>query len=335
MVYKSLENKNLTKLFENMNKAGYAVFAPVKRGVKTKFSLVKSFEDTNLDDVQTTFSPKEILFPRVEKILSYKNCNGDVKIKNAEIPLQETVIFGVRPCDAVALEYLSAFFLNENTDYHFKKRKELTTIVTIGCTKSDPYCFCTSVGLSPGELRGSDVFMLDMGDGSYHVEVLTEKGEALIIKTQDIFSGGNQKNIDNKLANIPVKFDINKIRNNIGAAFDSPVWADKSLSCLGCGTCAFSCPTCSCFDIQEESNLQGGVRLRLWDTCAQGLFTLHASGHNPRELQSQRWRNRLMHKFDYSVKNLGMISCVGCGRCGRNCPAGMSIVENLLMVQEA
>lgn len=36
-------------------------------------------------------------------------------------------------------------------------------------------------------------------------------------------------------------------------AFDSSIWKQQSERCLGCGACAFVCPTCACFDIQEDA----------------------------------------------------------------------------------
>ena len=74
--------------------------------------------------------------------------------------------------------------------------------------------------------------------------------------------------------------------------------------------------------------------MRIWDTCALGIFTKHASGHNPREEQRNRWRNRVMHKFQYTDEQFGMLSCVGCGRCGRNCPAQLNIVEQVNSIME-
>ena len=62
----------------------------------------------------------------------------------------------------------------------------------------------------------------------------------------------------------------------------SPFWREHALACLGCGACAYTCPVCHCFDIVDEGNAREGVRARNWDACQFPLFTLHASGHNPR-----------------------------------------------------
>jgi ferredoxin len=109
--------------------------------------------------------------------------------------------------------------------------------------------------------------------------------------------------------------------------FDSPLWEEFASACLGCGACAYACPSCHCFDMQDESNRKESVRYRNWDTCGLALFTLHTSGHNPRSTQTARWRQRVMHKLSYMPKRFNLTACMGCGRCSRLCPNGLAISE--------
>jgi formate hydrogenlyase subunit 6/NADH:ubiquinone oxidoreductase subunit I len=90
------------------------------------------------------------------------------------------------------------------------------------------------------------------------------------------------------------------------------------------------CPTCVCFDIQEEADQAGERRLRTWDSCGYRMFTLHASGHNPRDTQGARWRQRIYHKFSYYPERYGKLGCVGCGKCTRACPVDMNLQEHLV-----
>jgi formate hydrogenlyase subunit 6/NADH:ubiquinone oxidoreductase subunit I len=106
------------------------------------------------------------------------------------------------------------------------------------------------------------------------------------------------------------------------------------MRCLGCGACAYVCPTCACFDIQDEGTGNKGTRVRCWDSCAFSLFTLHTSGHNPREEQTERWRQRILHKFLYMPERQQVYGCVGCGRCSRGCPVDMNILEHLKKIKE-
>ena len=74
-----------------------------------------------------------------------------------------------------------------------------------------------------------------------------------------------------------------------------------------------------------------GVRLRSWDTCMSSLFTLEASGHNPRMGKADRLRNRVGHKFSYYPElHGGRFSCVGCGRCIKSCPSMVDIRQIVL-----
>ena len=112
----------------------------------------------------------------------------------------------------------------------------------------------------------------------------------------------------------------------INALFDAPFWDEMAFACLNCGTCTYLCPTCWCFDIQDEVYGSEGDRIRNWDSCMFPLFTLHGSGHNPRDKKVRRVRQRFMHKLKYYVdKYQDGVQCSGCGRCVRYCPVNIDI----------
>jgi sulfhydrogenase subunit beta (sulfur reductase) len=121
------------------------------------------------------------------------------------------------------------------------------------------------------------------------------------------------------------KIEVRKVTEKLDTMFDDPFWDMVSERCLGCAICTYLCPTCHCFDITDEVISQSGERVRTWDSCAFPSFTLEASGVNPRPSNKERYRQRIMHKFDYFVANHGMAACVGCGRCIKECPVNLDI----------
>jgi ferredoxin len=109
------------------------------------------------------------------------------------------------------------------------------------------------------------------------------------------------------------------------------------MSCLRCGICTYMCPTCHCFDINDEVHSSApltGKRIRTWDTCQFPDFTMHSSGHNPRPDKASRLRQRIMHKFQYFVETYKNYQCTGCGRCITKCPVSIDIIDVLEKVRD-
>jgi ferredoxin len=183
------------------------------------------------------------------------------------------------------------------------------------------------VGGSPAGTEGLDLLLTDLGD-RYHVAILTDAGRALIagpvrLPATDADAAAAAERHVAAIDKMPARFDAEAIAGKV--EWGSPLWMRHAQRCLACGACSFLCPTCHCFDIQDEVTAEGGVRFRCWDTCQFGEFTRMGAGHNPRQTQTERLRQRISHKFKYLVEEFGRMGCTGCGRCVEACPVNIDI----------
>jgi formate hydrogenlyase subunit 6/NADH:ubiquinone oxidoreductase subunit I len=322
---KIITEQNLRLLVDTLLQEGSRVVGPKAAGEVSLYEPLGSGAEL-VPGVLPRRSAKETFFPLCEDILSYEKKEGKMTVTDVDLfLLPATVLVAALPCDAAAPGVLDAVFSWDYHDEFFLERRKKTTIIGLACTKADDACFCTAVGYSPAEHRGSDIFLTPLKNDSFGVEVLTEKGEQLASAHAGLFAEAAG------LEPVPLaqptmeKLDLGKIREWLDKNFESDFWKEIAERCVGCGACAFICPACHCFDINDEGSEGKGTRRKHWDACGFGKFTNHASGHNPRDVQPQRYRNRVMHKFKYYDDKFGQTLCTGCGRCVRACPVGIDI----------
>jgi formate hydrogenlyase subunit 6/NADH:ubiquinone oxidoreductase subunit I len=309
------------------------MYAPViAENKQVEYKYNPGFADVSFDHVRSVLSVKNIVFPKVENLFYFSNAKTESTITDVALEkIPEVVLWGAHPCDTAAFDTLRSIFCWDTKDEFFSKRLEKLLIVGLSCHQSDEYCFCTSVGLAPNSSKGSDILLSRLQNGDYHADILTEKGAAVVSSFPEVFEAVSAEK--ELIAEVKTKFNHEQVTEKLKGAFEHSFWIENSLRCIGCGACAYVCPTCACFDIQDETKGKNGTRYRSWDSCGFGLFTLHTSGHNPRNVQSQRWRQRIMHKFSYMPDRNESLGCVGCGRCSSACPVDMNIAEQLTELQ--
>jgi anaerobic sulfite reductase subunit A len=124
----------------------YRVFAPKRPQVDgglVRYGEVGSLGDMVLD-VPSLFSPKEVLYPIVETLFTFR---GGECIEESD-PDGRGIILFARPCDVNGIRRLDRMFLENGgiADPSYARMREKLTVFLIECTRGWDTCFCVSLG---------------------------------------------------------------------------------------------------------------------------------------------------------------------------------------------
>ncbi len=103
------------------------------------------------------------MFPQTETLFKYRLGQTDIE---PEVPDAgaKRLVFGIRPCDALAFTIVDNLYGWDFPDPYYQKRRENTTLVGFACADPCANCFCPSLGGAPASEKGLDALMFDLGD---------------------------------------------------------------------------------------------------------------------------------------------------------------------------
>ncbi|MGL5381670.1 anaerobic sulfite reductase subunit AsrA [Clostridium sp.] len=307
-------------LLDNI-KNDYKVVAPVKipySGTYSDTDVIRYEEINSIKEVEfgekSHFTAKEVVMPVTETLFYFNEDN----YKIASIDERKILVF-MRACDIHGLDRIDRVYLQNGPepDFFYKRLREKVKIVVMECEESFRNCFCVSFNTNKTD--------------NYSLGIKVDKGDVYIdIKDdefKEIFKGEKADfNIDFVESNgvtvkLPEKMNTLKVEQ-------AEFWREYDGRCIACGRCNFSCPTCSCFTMQDvisRENPKSGERRRVGASCQVPGFSTMAGGHDVREKNGDKMRFRTLHKmYDYAQR-FGPQMCVGCGRCDDVCPQYISL----------
>ncbi len=341
MIFRVFAEKELEKLYEIL--AVNHIVGPVRRGEGVSgplydFDFVYDFNELQLDFTSTIHSLKRFVLPSREELCRFTMEDGGWQKQidlNASGPL---VYFGLHACDINALNKLDKVLSGSvyPDPYYTAKRKNMF-IVGINCLPQ-PYCFCHSMG-TDSAIHGFDMFLTDIGAG-YFVEILSARAFACISRLDSREPDRDDHNrflaaAENKLKKFTCHVDTTDLTKILDLEFQSEAWREWGAKCLSCGTCANVCPTCYCYGVTEDVDLdlRSARKVRQLYSCNLLDFAEVSGGHNFRPESHTRLKYRYYHKHRGFVEAFEESLCVGCGRCGQACLADITVPEVIASVR--
>lgn len=306
------------------------VIGPVQHQGHFRFESITSSDQLALDYDVTDLPPKKFLLPPREVMMTFRS-SGEFQ---SVMEFHPFVLFGVHPYDMIAINQMDRVFSEKLVDIHYLTRRNACSIVALDPVAVAPHNFSGCMGTATVE-KGWDLLLTPLPQDGYLLEIGTEKGNTLLHSIYELPDASldqlqlreqrwnqNQKSMRRH----ELKCAPEDLPDLLEQNYDHPLWQEKSSQCLSCGACNIVCPTCYCFDIQDEVDwsLETGVRCRAWDGCLLRDFAEVAGGHNFRKQSAERYRHRFYRKASYLPKRFGEIACVGCGRCISACIPNIS-----------
>lgn len=174
-----------------------------------------------------------------------------------------------------------------------------------------------------------DIFLAGINQDKFEVFSGSSRGQKLLEKNKIAdyrhiqFSGPIPEEGPNKLH----KLIYDKFKSVGWRANDNKIWDELDKRCLECGKCAIICPTCYCFRLDDEPEIEPGKgqRARSWDACFYHEFSEVAGGAKFLKTTGERIRFWYWHKFVRNFEEFSFAGCIGCNRCSVVCPAKIEI----------
>lgn len=322
-----IEKQNMDVFVNKLINSEVEVVGAKRKDGKYAFGKLADATELCLDYDVALYPPKSYLLPPKETLIKFE-LGEELKVEPV-VEAERVILFGVHPYDIKAIELLDVAFSGTNPDINYLSRRAEVTIIGIDCLNPNPNAFCASLGTATTD-TGFDLMLTDIG-ASYVVAIGSSEGEELLGKyavtreaTQSELVQRDEQR-QKALAKYKVALGVSAedLPELLDKSWDSPVFKEKSEKCLSCGSCVMVCPTCFCFDVQDDIalNLKQGERYRQWDGCMLVDFALVAGGENFRRDSETRFRHRMYRKGKYLWERYGKLGCVGCGRCASACLA--------------
>lgn len=310
-------------------------------GVKEKdgkfvFGPLESADELRLDYDVTILPPKKYFLPQYETMMKF-DLSNPFAVEKTEYPKRK-IIVGVHPYDIVAIRQMDSYFLDTDICTPYLRRRKNTLIIGSDPLTVSEKAFFGVMGTGSVH-SGYDLFLTDLGD-KVAINIGTEEGgnllkyannlqEASPVEVQKVKA---LRDAISSMAMRGLKVKPTGWHDLLEKNYESDVWKKQSDKCLGCGTCTLVCPTCFCYDIQDDIHLdmKTGERRRTWDGCLLRKFTEISSGEVFREDILDRYRHRFHRKGRYLPDRLGFVACVGCGRCASQCVPDIADPVNLM-----
>jgi len=307
------------------------VYAPLERGKGYVFERPSKWSDVRLKYTRTLLPPKKLMLPPRETTFVFDPDKGyQDRLEEASKPM---VLFGVHSYDIFGLNILDRVFAQSKyTDPYYIARRKNTAVVGIDFEPDDKH-LASSLNTDFVD-SGFDLFLSDIGD-HYLVLVGTSRGDDMVVMSNCLMTRPTGADFEEykrrsmqRRASYKAHLVMEDLPEILEMEYHSKVWDEMGERCLSCGSCSMVCPTCYCFDINDEVQLgsRKGERIRSWDSCLLKTHALVAGGENFRGARSSRVKFRYYHKQRGFVAEYGRPSCVGCGRCVEACPVQINII---------
>ncbi len=304
------------------------VYGPVKQGDKYIYGQLDDLSKLDTRMLRTILPVKKFLVPPKFNTFTFDEKSYKAELQN----IPRRIVFGVHPCEIHGLLILDKFFLERFPDPFYTERRKRTAILGLSCVPDDK-CFAKSTGTHYVE-SGFDLAFNDLKD-FYLVWVGSSLGDDLVRIKLELFDEDiKDKDLKQYMewrtwrdSQYKLHLDLTAMPDIMELHYDSEIWKELGDKCLSCGACSMVCPTCPCYNMNDQirPSKTTGDRQRVWDSCMFKQFAMVAGGHNFREARSQRVRLWYTHKLKSFITEFGKAACVGCGRCIDTCPVDINV----------